>query len=298
MSANMDTNRSSIGSALSLIALFVCAGAALAQPAPGGPPLGAGGAPGAAGGPPGPGGPGGPGGSFVPMSMPLPPGAPDPSSDPRNLGGIWQNGNPLLFQIKTDMFGNNIPFNPAGKKVINRRVQSLKDGTPFLNASAYCLPVGPPWQMDLNTPFHIFQSKDRFEIVFDEYHGFMQIAMDAAKAPPAGYMGRSIGHWEGDTLVVETSGFKDGLWLDIIGTPASKDAKLTQRIRKVKTDQWFLETIYTLDDPIYYTRPWSWARQYSWRPDSGVFREYNCELQTGMKDGVDPSLSPEPLDQD
>jgi hypothetical protein len=150
--------------------------------------------------------------------------------------------------------------------------------------------------MDLNTQFHILQSKDRFDIVFDEYHGFIQIVMDPAKAPPAGYMGRSIGHWEGDTLVVETTGFKDAFWLDVNGTPASRDAKLTQRIRKVKTDQWFLEAIYTLDDPTYYTRPWSWARQYSWRPDNGVFREYNCEIQTGAKNGLDATLGPEPQD--
>lgn len=276
MSAGLHANKASIGGALSLIALVVCAGAALAQPAPGGP--------------------GGPGGGFAPTSMPLPPGAPEPSPDPRNLDGVWQNGNPLLFQIKTDMYGNRIPFNAAGRKVNDRRVKALKDGLPFFNASAYCLPVGPPWQMDLNTEFHILQSKDRFDIVFDEYHGFIQIAMDPAKAPPAGYMGRSIGHWEGDTLVVETSGFKYGLWLDVVGTPASKDAKLTQRFRKVKTDQWFLEVTYTLDDPTYYARPWSWARQYSWRPDAAVFREYNCELQTGAKNGMDPSLNIEPKD--
>jgi hypothetical protein len=230
------------------------------------------------------------------MSPPLPPDAPQPSPDPRNFDGVWRNVDMLQFQIKADMFGNRLPFNAAGRKVMDRRVKALKDGTPFINSSAQCLPVGPPWQMDLNTPFHIFQSKDRFEIVFDEYHGFIQIAMDAAKAPPAGYMGRSIGHWEGDTLVVETSGFKEGLWLDVNGTPTSKDAKLTQRMRKVKTDQWFLEVIYTLDDPTYYSSPWSWARRYSWRPDMGVFREYNCEVQTGAKNGLDPSLVPEPHD--
>jgi len=65
----------------------------------------------------------------------------------------------------------------------------------------------------------------------------------------------SKGHWHGDTLVVETSGYKDGLWLDVNGTPTSKHAKLWQRIRKVKTDHWFLEIVYTLDDPTYYTRP-------------------------------------------
>jgi hypothetical protein len=109
-------------------------------------------------------------------------------------------------------------------------------------------------------------------------------------------MGSSVGHWDGDTLVVETTGFKDGLWLDVNGTPASKNARLTQRIRKVKTDHWFLQVEFTLDDPTYYTRSWSWMRDYSWRPDMTLFHEYNCELQTGAKGGIDPSLVPEPQD--
>jgi hypothetical protein len=64
----------------------------------------------------------------------------------------------------------------------------------------------------------------------------------------------------------------------------------------VKSDHWFLQVEFTLDDPTYYTRPWSWMRDYSWRPDMTLFHEYNCELQTGAKDGVDPSLVPEPQD--
>ena len=123
-----------------------------------------------------------------------------------------------------------------------------------------------------------------------------QIVIDPAKAPPPGYMGQSMGHWDGDTLVVETTGFKEGLWLDIDGTPASKNAKLTQRIRKVKSDHWYLDVQYTLDDPTYYTRPWSWARSFSWRPDMTLFRDFDCELQTGAKGGLTPGLVPEPKD--
>jgi hypothetical protein len=202
----------------------------------------------------------------------------------------------LQFQMTTDELGNKLPFNDAGRKVMERRVQSLKNGTPFINASARCFPPGQPWQMDLNMPFHIFQAKDRLDFAFEEYHGLMQVAIGPSKARPAAYMGNSVGHWDGDTLVVETTGFKDGLWVDVDGTPASKNAKLTMRMRKVRSDHWYLEVEFTLDDPSYYTHPWSWIRDYSWRPDMMLFREYNCELQTGAKDGVDPSLVPEPQD--
>ena len=270
-----------IGSLLS--GLLVCM-SAFAQPVPGGPPPGAGGAAQP------------PGGAF--LDKPLPADAPQPSSDPHNLDGTWIHKSPLEFQIRTDMYGSKPPLNAMGLKVIERRMKSLKDGTPFINASSKCYPMAQPWQMDLGMPFQILQSKDRFDVLFEEYHGSIQIFLDPAKAPTGspGYMGRSIAHWDGDTLVVETTGYKDHFWLDVNGTPASKNAKLTQRIRKTKTDHWFLEVIFTLDDPTYYTRPWSWARDYVWRPDLTLFKEYNCELQTGAKDGVDVSLNPEPQD--
>jgi hypothetical protein len=229
-------------------------------------------------------------------SRPLPANAPAPSPDPRNFDGTWTHGSRMVSLITTDMFGNATPLNELGRKVVNRRVQSLKDGTPFINASARCIPMGQPVQMDLSMPFQVLQSKDRLEFMFEEFHGLITVQLDPAKALRPGYMGSSVGRWDGDTLVVETSGFKDDFWLDVNGTPASKNAKLTQRIRKVKTDHWYLEVIFTLEDPTFYTRPWSWARDYEWRPDMRLFREYNCEVQTGAEGGVDPSLVPEPKD--
>jgi hypothetical protein len=290
--------------AMSCICLMY-AGGALAQSGPGGvspqsadgPPSGPAGSTAEQGAVPGPGGPR-PNGAEPRESVapPLAADAPGPSADPHILDGVWLHDSLLVFQNSTDMFGKKTPFNAAGLKIAKRRVMSYKVGTPYINASSRCLPPGQPWQMDLNFPFHIFQSKDRFDVLFQEYHGYWEISMNAAKAPPAGYMGRSIGHWDGNTLVVETTGFKQDFWLDVNGTPVSKGAKLEERIRKVHTDHWYLEDVFTLDDPTYYTRPWSWVRDYSWRPDMAVTAEYNCELQTGEKDGLDSSLVPEPQD--
>jgi len=229
--------------------------------------------------------------------VPLPANAPQPSPDPRNFEGVWYHDDPLVYYMGSDMFGNPLPFTPEGRKVTQRRVDGIKNGKPYINASAYCIPMGQLWQMDLNMPFQIYQTKDRLEMLFQEFHGLITISMDPAKAPPPGYMGRSIGHWDGDTLVVETSGFKEDMWLTTRGSSASKNTKLTQRIRKVKAgDTWYLEMIYTIDDPSYYTQPWSFIRRYNWHPDLALFSEYNCELQVGAKDGLDPSLLPEPQD--
>ena len=233
---------------------------------------------------------------FVMPRPPLPANAPQPSPDPRNFDGTWYHEDSLVFYIGVDMFGNPVPFTDEGRKVTQRRWDSIdKKGAPFIYASTYCIPTGQPLQFDLNMPFQVFQTKDHLNFTFEEYHGLWQISLDPDKVPAPGYMGPSVAHWDGDTLVVETKGFKEGFWVTGHGSSASKDAKLTQRIRKVKSgDRWYLEMIYTLDDPTFYTRPWSWARKYAWHPDMTLFREYNCELSTGAKGGLDPSLVPEP----
>ena len=232
--------------------------------------------------PPAPGG--------IPPRPPLPADAPMPSADPHDLQGTWIHNLPLAFRSQKDMYGAAAPYTMAGAKIISRRVQSLKDGKPFSNASALCRPPGPQWQFDLNFPFQIMQAKDHIEFVFEEYHGRWTVLLDPAQAQvPAhkSYMGTSIGHWDGNTLVVETSDFKQAIWMDVDGTPLSANGKLIQRIRKVANPGAvpFLEIVTTIVDPANYTTPWSIVRTYGWNPYLALFTEYNCEEQIG-----DPSV--------
>jgi len=240
-------------------------------------------------------------GALIPVP-PLPPGAPMPSADPRDFQGTWHHSQRLEFRIQKDLYGALVPYNMEGAKVLARRVSSLKNGTPYINASAVCRPPGPQWQRDLNFPFQIFQSKDWIEFVFEEYHGRWQVVLDSAKSPaPAerAYMGYSVGHWDGSTLVVESSSFKQALWMDVDGTPVSANGKLVQRIRKVNDGSRpaFLEIVTTVIDPTYYTRPWSLVRTFGWHPGLTVFNEYNCEEQIGDPTvKADAGLLPEPKD--
>jgi hypothetical protein len=238
-------------------------------------------------------------------NIPVPPPGPDaplPSADPHDLQGTWIHNQSLAFRMQRDMYGNLAPYTMAGAKILARRVNSLKNGAPYLNASAICRPPGPQWQRDLNMPFQIFQSKDWIEFVFEEYHGRWQVILDPAKAPrptQKAYMGYSVGHWSGDTLVVESSDFRQALWLDVDGTPLSVNGKLIQRIRKVDNGDHpaFLEIITTIVDPAYYTRPWSVVRTFGWQPNLTVFHEYNCEEQIGDPSvRADAGLVPEPQD--
>jgi len=143
-------------------------------------------------------------------------------------------------------------------------------------------------------PFHILQSKDRLDLAFEEYHGLVQIILDPAKAfgVACAYMaarsdtGMEI-RWSWRRPASRTGSGSMSMVRAGVQECQAYDAYAQGKDRSPVPGVEF-----TLDDPTYYTRPWSWMRDYSWRPDMILFHEYNCELQTGAKDGVDPSLVP------
>ena len=87
---------------------------------------------------------------------------------------------------------------------------------------------------------------------------FRQIFTDGRelpKDPQPSFHGYSSGRWDGDTLVVQTNGFRDGMWLDRSGSPLTDAAKMTERFRRVNYGK--LEIEITIDDPKAYTAPWT-----------------------------------------
>jgi hypothetical protein len=87
---------------------------------------------------------------------------------------------------------------------------------------------------------------------------FRQIFLDGRPLPQvdiSSFKGYSSGKWEGDTLVVESAGFPDGIWLDRNGSPLTDAAKITERFRRVNYGRMEIEI--TVDDPKAYTRPWT-----------------------------------------
>jgi len=99
-------------------------------------------------------------------------------------------------------------------------------------------------------------------IILSEYMAqYRQIFLDGRplpKDPSPSFKGYSVGHWEGDALVVETSGYKDGLWLDLKGDPLTEEGRTIERIRRPNYGR--LEVQVTVNDPKAYTKPWSAMR--------------------------------------
>ena len=96
-------------------------------------------------------------------------------------------------------------------------------------------------------------------ILYEAQGGVRQIFMDGRPLPnndpDPWWYGYSIGHWDGDTLVVETTGFRDDVWLDVEGSPLTNTGKMTERFRRV--DFGHLEIQITVEDPKAYTKPWT-----------------------------------------
>ena len=93
------------------------------------------------------------------------------------------------------------------------------------------------------------------------------------KDPNPNWFGYSVGRWEGDVLVVESSGFNDNVWLDNAGRPATEMLKVTERFVRKNFGQMDIEI--TIDDPKAYTKPWSVTQQLAFQPDTELL-EYMC----------------------
>jgi hypothetical protein len=171
--------------------------------------------------------------------------------------GPRQAFNPRLsqfFNIGATLKGG-LPFRPLAREVRDRRAaENNKD-----NPDAHCLPLG---LMQLHThpqPRKIIQMPKETVILYEAQAGIRQIFTDGRPLPPPDvqpwWYGYSVGHWEGDTLVVETTGFRDDVWLDVEGSPLTNAGKMTERFHRPNYGN--LEIDVTVDDPTAYTRPWT-----------------------------------------
>ena len=107
---------------------------------------------------------------------------------------------------------------------------------------------------------------------------YRQIFLDGRPMPadptPA-WNGYSVGAWEGDTLVVRTTGFRDNLWIDMGGSPMSDAAKMTERLHRPNFGT--LEVQITIDDPKVYTRPWTVSMNQGIELDTELIDEFCLE---------------------
>jgi hypothetical protein len=100
------------------------------------------------------------------------------------------------------------------------------------------------------------------------------------KDPNPTWMGYSVGHWDGDTLVVESNGFNERTWLDVDGHPHTEGLRMTERYRR--TDVGHIDLRITLEDPKAYAKPWTVAVTMDLKTDTEML-EYTCDNEKDRK---------------
>jgi hypothetical protein len=178
-------------------------------------------------------------------------------------GGGQRGAAPLAPDgIPVANFGNaagnmpgGLPFQPWAKELMEKRkADNSKD-----NPDAHCLPMGFLQFHNHPEPRKIIQTKDVMLIIYEANSGLRQIFLDGRPLPGPNaepwWYGYSVGKWEGDTLVVETRGFRDGQWLDVQGSPLTDAATVIEKFRRPTYGE--LEIEITVNDPKAYTKPWT-----------------------------------------
>jgi hypothetical protein len=170
----------------------------------------------------------------------------DPNAPPRAT----------FFDIGANIPGG-LPFQPWARELRQQRVANNQKDNP----DAHCLPMGFMQLHGHPQPRKIVQTPGLIVIMYEGNQGLRQIFLDGRPLPKVDedlqpwWYGYSVGHWEGDTLVVESVGFRDDGWLDVFGSPLSDKGKLIERWRR--PDFGHMEIDVTVDDPKAYTKPFT-----------------------------------------
>ncbi|HVS22454.1 MAG TPA: hypothetical protein VMU03_01910 [Gammaproteobacteria bacterium] len=139
-----------------------------------------------------------------------------------------------------------------------------------------CLLTGVPRIEYRPLPLEIIQLPDRVVILYEIHHAFRIIPTDGRGHPAdlePSYLGDSIAHWDGDTLVVEVTGFNENTWLAGVGTIHSEQLRVTERFTRDTFDT--IRYQVTMEDPVVFTKPWHMEETFRLRPNERL-REYEC----------------------
>ncbi len=173
------------------------------------------------------------------------------------------------------------PLQPWAMEIYKRNRMGVTDpregGRDEWDPNNYCFPPGPTRAM-IYYPFEVLQAPNKVVMLFEVGNGVRHIFMDGREHPegwPFGWMGHSIGKWDGDSLVVDTVGLNDRTWIDRGGAPHSNALHVVERIRRVDHDT--LEVEILLEDPKAFTKPWGGKRVYQLRPDWDIIESVQCE---------------------
>ena len=147
-----------------------------------------------------------------------------------------------------------LPYLPWAAAITKKRTEDLRLEDP----NSFCLPIGIVRMHTMPLMKKVIQSPGLLVILYEHQVTYRQIFTDGRPLPVdpnPSWVGYSSGTWEGDTLVVQSTGFREGLWLDANGSPLTPEARITERFRRVNYGKMEIEV--TVDDLKAYRTPWT-----------------------------------------
>lgn len=217
-----------------------------------------------------------------------------------DLSGIWLAGNALpcpedlragddciekvpLSHEAVDFASNlpgGLPYQPWAAALVKQRMADLSKDDPH----ARCLPPNFPRAFAFPHLQKLIQIPGLM-VILDEFNAsYRQIFTDGRplpEDPQPSWNGYSSGKWDGDTLVVETIGYRDDLWLDMKGNPMTSAARVTERFRRPNFGR--LEIEVTVNDPKAYTKPWTVTLQQAIKLDTELVDEICLENEKSVQ---------------
>jgi len=211
-----------------------------------------------------------------------------------DLSGVWRaQADPLgkpenveneilpryFGNIAKDLKPEDVVLRPPADAMFRERLASQGKNAP----AARCVPIGVPGINTFPSAFKVVQMPRLIVVLYEQDTTFRQIFMDSRPLPPdpnPSFMGYSIGRWDGDTLVVESNGFRNDGWLDRMGHPHSDGLHLTERYRR--SDFGHLSVQMTIDDPRTYAKPFTYTQPVVLLPDTDLLENYCTENEKDL----------------
>src|SRR3989475_3272973 len=198
-----------------------------------------------------------------------------------DLSGLWNKISPKYHRnIAADLKPEEIQS--WAQALVEQRREDF--GREYMNVQ--CVPLGPGYATSADITgaemTKIVQTPGLIVILNPDLT-YRQIFLDGRaleSSPNPSWMGYSVGHWDGDTLVVESFGFNDQSWLDHDGHPHSEALRMTERYRR--RDFGHMDIEITLNDPQVYARPWTVALSAELMPDTDLLESVCNESHNSL----------------
>jgi hypothetical protein len=207
-----------------------------------------------------------------------------------DLSGYWKGTRDTVpvGNIAKDLPGLKLPLTPAGEAALKHNL------TETIDPESLCIIGGIPRHNASGLPFEVLQGAKKVAFLYG-YSYYRLIPIDSklkhSEDPDPSFFGEEIGHWEGDTLVIDSIGFKDEkVWIDENANPHSDALHVVERWSRPDANHIHVDTL--IDDPKFYTKPFTYSRTWVKGPANEGMHEYSCSENNVDREHLGPGPGP------